>query len=287
MMHVNDPANGAWGALEKMNRVPETLSIAGDTVCYVKVGRGSPLVFVHGWGADHAWWEPQLSYFSQFFTVIAYDLIGVGCSAGGNVPYKFQLLLDQLDGIIVSLCEGQRPVIVGHSLGGSVVLHYAAENAGRVAALVNVASSLPYPKEQQEEADMFAGAVDKYGLGATTGSVSKLLWSDAFRLARPEVESAWRARYASYSAVALLNLLRAWAERPNPLELLNRITFKTQHIMGTGDTGKSVNSVERLSRLIPGSVFEIIEGAGHMSFVEKPDEFNRRLARFLGVSPPE
>lgn len=270
-----------------MNRVPETLLIHGDEVCYVKVGRGAPLIFIHGWGADHTCWEQQIDYFSQFFTVIAYDWIGAGCSGGGKSAYKFQLFLDQLDGIITSLCEGQSPIIVGHSLGGSVALHYAAENAGRVAALVNVASSLPYPKEQQEEAAMFAGAVEKYGIGATTNSVSRLLWSDAFTLAHPEVVSAWRARYASYSVEALVNSLQAWAIRPSPLELLNRITFRTQHIIGSEDNGKSVNSVEQLSRLIPGSVLEIIEGAGHMSFVEKPYEFNRRLAIFLGVSPPE
>lgn len=259
------------------------MQIGSDVICYVKAGVGPPLIFVHGWALDHRCWNSQIDFFSRQFTVIAYDCLGIGCSTGGKTPYPFQILVEQLEGVITGLCEGP-PVIVGHSLGGSIALQYAAEHSNQVAALVNVASSLPFPQEQQQEATMFIAAVNKYGLEATVNHVCEMLWTETFRAAHAEVISDWQAQYTSLSTTSLANSLTAWAERPSPQDLLNMITVPTQHVIGAVDACKSVNSLEQLSRLIPGSVINVIPETGHMSFVEKPEEFNSLVARFLASS---
>jgi len=93
------------------------------------------LVLVHGWGktADSAWW-PIIADCSR--TIVAVDLPGHGHSQLVGEPFSFALAAEAV-GRVVSDTGVERPVLVGHSMGGPVVLttlrHSAAEFSGLVA----------------------------------------------------------------------------------------------------------------------------------------------------------
>ena len=99
-------------------------------------GDGVPVVFVHGLGLSGELWNRMRRGFGTGYQVVLVDLRGAGRSRERD---RGELTLarwaDDLDQVVRSL-ELERPVVVGHSLGASVVLRYALEHPGEAGALV-------------------------------------------------------------------------------------------------------------------------------------------------------
>ncbi|MFF0747085.1 alpha/beta fold hydrolase [Streptomyces sp. NPDC004111] len=102
------------------------------SVVYERVGRGEPLLLLHGIGHHWQAWEPVLSALSAERDVIAIDLPGFGASPGlpEGVPYD----LDSVVPVLGALCEALdigRPHVVGNSLGGLLALGMGREKLAR------------------------------------------------------------------------------------------------------------------------------------------------------------
>ena len=103
----------------------ERIERNGVTLTYDTAGRGDPpIVFVHGWSCDRSYFAPQFEHFAARHAVAALDLRGHGDS---SVPepaagtYEIDALAD--DVLAVAGAAGfDRPVVVGHSMGGVTVL---------------------------------------------------------------------------------------------------------------------------------------------------------------------
>jgi pimeloyl-ACP methyl ester carboxylesterase len=95
-------------------------------LAYAESGAGDPpLVFVHGWTCNHTHFAPQFSHFEKDHRVVAVDLRGHGASDAPEQRYTVTAFADD----VAWLCEQadvEGPVLVGHSMGGSVVLDVAA-----------------------------------------------------------------------------------------------------------------------------------------------------------------
>ena len=122
-----------------------TLGVAGEE-CRVYVeeaGRGIPLVCLHTAGADgrqfrHLMCDPAIT---DHFRVIAFDLPWHGKSnpPAGWSEREYRLTTDLYVQTILAFCramELERPVVMGCSMGGRVVLHLALEHAGRFRAVI-------------------------------------------------------------------------------------------------------------------------------------------------------
>jgi len=79
--------------------------------------------------------------------------------------------------------------------------------------------------------------------------------------------------------------LRGMAERRDQTELLPSIKVPTLVVVGVEDTITPPSDAEAMAAKIAGARLVRIEGASHMSNVERPEEFNRALADFLGGLP--
>ena len=66
-------------------------------------GDGAPLVLIHGVGACHKLWQPQIEPFSQRFRVIVYDVRGHGESTGYDEKYSVRLFASDLKVLLDSL----------------------------------------------------------------------------------------------------------------------------------------------------------------------------------------
>jgi len=97
----------------------------GARLAYSEAGQGSrSLVFVHGWTCDHTHFVPQIEVFRQKCHVVAVDLRGHGQSDKPSLEYT----LDLFAGDIAAICDGlklDRPIVVGHSMGGAIALEVA------------------------------------------------------------------------------------------------------------------------------------------------------------------
>jgi pimeloyl-ACP methyl ester carboxylesterase len=116
-----------------------TVELAGISTSYLAAGDGPPLVLLHGPGEFKERWVRVIEGLSRSHRVLAPDFPGHGCS--GPVPDDVDAgrVFAWLDELIDTCCE-DRPVLVGHILGGSVGARYAVDHSERVARLVLVDS---------------------------------------------------------------------------------------------------------------------------------------------------
>ncbi len=105
----------------------QSLRRDGTTLFYEEVeGGGPPILLVHGWCCDHTYFAPQFEHFgSRGHRVVAVDLRGHGQSDKPQQNYTMQVFADDL-AWICNRVRVEKPVVVGHSMGGIVAFDLAA-----------------------------------------------------------------------------------------------------------------------------------------------------------------
>ena len=128
------------------------ISADGTPISFESYGSGEPtLVFVHGWSCDARYWREQIPHFSKNHRVIVLDLAGHGHSGMGRTEYTMRSFGEDVKA--VAEASGSRSVIlVGHSMGGSVIAEAARLMADRVIGLVGIDTleNIEYTMTQEE-----------------------------------------------------------------------------------------------------------------------------------------
>ncbi|MBU4525502.1 MAG: alpha/beta hydrolase [Desulfomicrobium sp.] len=134
------------------------ISADGTPIFFEAYGSGEPaLVFVHGWSCDARYWREQIPHFSKNHRVIVLDLAGHGHSGMGRTQYTMISFGEDVKA--VTEASGSRSVIlVGHSMGGSVIAEAARLMADRVIGLVGIDTleNIEYSMTREEFEGMIA-----------------------------------------------------------------------------------------------------------------------------------
>ncbi len=131
----------------------------GVTLRYLEAGSGDPpLLFVHGWTCNHTHWRDQVSHFAKDHRVVAVDLRGHGQSDAPDQDYAIEGFVDDVAWFIRELGL-QKPVIIGHSMGGVIAMNLARRHPDLVRAIVMVDSPItPLPEATRALVEpLFAG----------------------------------------------------------------------------------------------------------------------------------
>ena len=114
------------------------LSGDGTPISSEVYGAGEPaLVFVHGWSCDARYWREQVPFFSRTNRVVVLDLAGHGHSGMGRTKYTMEAFGEDVRAV-VEATGSQRVILIGHSMGGSVIAEAARLLPGRVIGLIGV-----------------------------------------------------------------------------------------------------------------------------------------------------
>ncbi|MFQ5610725.1 MAG: alpha/beta fold hydrolase [Anaerolineae bacterium] len=142
-------------------------------------GRGSPIVFIHGWLGSWRYWMPTMEAMAAIdHPVYALDLWGFGDSDKTKERYDVQSYIDLLASFINHLGI-DKPVLVGHALGAAIALEYSSQHPKQVHKIMAV--SLPFTAE----------AVSRRLVDFTKNSMmSRVLWwrQISFREVQDETE---------------------------------------------------------------------------------------------------
>lgn len=134
------------------------ISADGTPISFESYGSGEPtLVFVHGWSCDARYWREQIPHFSKKHRVIVLDLAGHGHSGMGRTQYTMRSFGEDVKA--VTEATGSRSVIlIGHSMGGSVIAEAARLMENRVIGLVGIDTleNIEYSMTQEEFEGMVA-----------------------------------------------------------------------------------------------------------------------------------
>ena len=249
------------------------LSADGIPVCYEAHGTGAPaLVFVHGWSCDRGYWSPQLDHFARRYQVVSIDLAGHGESGFGREAWTMPAFGADVLAVVEKLGLGE-VVLIGHSMGGDVVVEAALHLPGRVAGVVwvDVYSKLgePHSREQVDDflaplrEDFVTGARDlirrMFGPGAEADLVERVV---ADMSAAPPEIAVDVADHAVSNDGAILASLR---ELTAPLVAIN--------------ADYRPNDIESLRSY--GVETVLMPGVGHFLMMEDPEGFNRLLSEVI------
>jgi pimeloyl-ACP methyl ester carboxylesterase len=228
---------------------------------------GLPIVFCHGSGGGHHHWLYQLKGIAGQANPLAVDLPGHGRSEGQPFTSvaRYRDWLHQF-----SLAAGLDAFIpAGHSLGGAIAIDYALHYPEQVTGLILIGTGsrlrvLPAFLEALRAGDVPADFSDfLYGPAA-----SELL------LAKGREEVASCAAEIFYADLSACDLFDVSIELP-------RINKPALIICGSEDRLTPVKYSRYLEDQLPWSRIEIIEGAGHMVMMEKPDAVNKAIKHFV------
>jgi pimeloyl-ACP methyl ester carboxylesterase len=222
------------------------------------------VLFVHGAGGNHEIWENQTKYFRN---AIAIDLPGHDVGEGKRT-------IEEYVEDVRRFCDQESLknfVMVGHSMGGAITLKFALTYPEYLKAIVLVSTGAKLRvapivfEEIKRDYNNFLELMKEYAFSNKTPSWVKDKAVKLMRSVKPQVV------YGDFEACDKFDVMGS----------LDRINLPTLIICGRDDLLTPVKYSEYLRAHIRKSELRVIDDAGHMVMLEKPQEFNEILENFL------
>jgi pimeloyl-ACP methyl ester carboxylesterase len=246
-----------------------------------EVGGGTPILFIHEFGGNHASWEPQLRYFSRRHRCITYAARGYPPS---DVPesadaYSQAIAADDAVAVLDAL-KIDRAHIVGLSMGGFCTVHFGLRTPQRALSLTVAGAGYGCEKEYEqyfrgvslEVADNF----EKQG----AKEFSKVYALGASRVQFQNKDPRGWQEFAD----RLANTMRGvQARRPSFYDLedgLKQMHVPTLVVVGDEDDHCLQPGIF-LKKTIPACGLSVFPKTGHTLNLEEPTAFNALLAEFF------
>ncbi|HKZ77288.1 MAG TPA: alpha/beta fold hydrolase [Pyrinomonadaceae bacterium] len=255
--------------------------LRGIEVAYDDVGSGPPLVFLHGFPFNRSMWQEQKEALVEHHRIITLDLRGHGETDVGPSPATMEeMALDV--GALLDRLDIERATLAGLSMGGYVALAFCRRFPLRVRALV-LADTRAQSDTEDGKANRSTQAAQilREGMEAITDSLLPKQLASETLAKRPDIVRRVRAMIIGTRPEGAAAALEGMARRQDQRSFVSRIIAPVLIIVGSEDTITPIADAELLHREIGGSRLEIIEAAAHLSNLERPEEFNRALAKFL------
>ena len=255
--------------------MPRVKTATGIAIGYEEAGEGghTPIVFLHGVGSDKSVWRPQLEHFGETRRAVAFDYPGYGDSD----PAPEGTTRDDYASAIFSAMHElgvDRAHVCGLSLGGVVAIAMSSAGPDRCASLILADSFAAHPDGRAIYERSLAAADNLRA--AAESRVDILLAQPADPAVRGEVvETMARIDPAAYRIGAEAVWLADQRDRAEA------IRAPTLVLCGTEDKVTPPALSRELAHLIPGARYEPVEGAGHISNLERPGEFNTLVGAFI------
>jgi pimeloyl-ACP methyl ester carboxylesterase len=228
------------------------------------------IVAIHGSGGDHTSWPENLRALSHA-KVYALDLPGHGQSSGSG-RNRVEAYADFIESFAAQL-DLDNVTLIGHSLGGAIVQTLAVRSPVWLKRIVLVGTGARlkvHPDILDGLLSNFEATVDivcQWAFGATA---SEALIDEGRKVmlnTSPEVI------HGDYNA----------CNRFDMMNRLSSIRLPALVISGTADQLTPIKYSDYLCKNIPAAKHSIIQDAGHMMALEKPEEFTKRIADFLNI----
>lgn len=245
------------------------------------IGRGRPIVFLHGWAMSHEVWDRQVLELEERYRVVTVDLRGHGRSPkpAGRCDYEdhcadLERLFDRL--------ELEDAVLVGWSMGGAVGAQFAASHTA-VSQLVMVGAPPRFRQDESAPYGLPAEGCDAF-LQAVRTRREQTMWrtvEDTFATQLGEAVHRWlyglSVQTPSHSALHCFEGVLAGDVR----EHLRTMRVPVLLLHGVHDIYISIEAARWAAQVIPDAELVEFEHSGHGPFLEEPERFNRALLDFV------
>lgn len=259
----------------------DVLSGDGVPIRYAVRGTGGQaLVFVHGWACDRTYWDAQMRHFARRHRVVAIDLAGHGESGAGREEWTVEAFGEDVATVVEQLGLEQ-VVLIGHSVGGFVVLEAARRIPDRLVGVVGVEAWYdPEQKVSAEQVRMILEPLRANFAEMTEAIVRAMMFAPGADSALVDRVAVGMSAAPPEIALAVSeNSYRWWNEQGE--EALRAVAAP----LGAINAARSPTNVEALRRYAPSIDVRTMDGVGHFVMLEDPETFNRLLDELLSQLP--
>lgn len=246
-----------------------------------RMGAGEFVLFLHGIGGNKRNWHDNLPTFGAHFHAVAWDARGYGESDDYEGPLDF---LDYARDVIRVLDHYgvEAAHLVGLSMGGRIAAAVAAFHPQRVKSLVLADTHLGFKHFTEEQAAEFVRLRREPLLaGKEPKDIAEPI---ARTLISPKgTEEAFGKLVDSLSRLhkeSYIKSIEASVHGDHEV-FFEKIRHPSLVVVGSDDRLTPPSMAEKIAALVPGAKLHVIEGAGHLANIEKPEEFDRVVLDFL------
>ena len=248
---------------------------------YRDQGAGVPVIFIHAFPLNQTMWDDQLAVLQSRCRTITLDLRGFGQSDAPQGSYLMDQMAADVRGLMSALGI-DRAVLVGLSMGGYVSLAFYRNYPESVRALVLADTRASADTHEARKRRLkSAERAEREGARVIAEDMIPLLLGRTTLDSRPSVVERVRTMIEANSARGIAGAQRGMAKRRDSTYILPGLDSPVLVIVGSEDTLTPVAEEESLLNGIRGARLCVIAGAGHLSNMEQPEEFNSALLDFI------
>lgn len=246
---------------------------------YRILGKGKPLLILHGLFGFSDNWQTHANKLADYYQVILVDLRNHGRSEWSDL-FSYEVMAQDIYELVQEL-HLKDLILVGHSMGGKVAMHFAQQHENLLDKLVVVDIGVKkYPMHHQhilegihsvqlegvesrkQVEEQLAKYIESYGVRQFL--LKNLYWKEKGKL-------AWR-----------MNVPVLEREMENILSALPVTEVMTPTLFIRGELSNYIldEDLTEIEELFPDSELVTIAGAGHWVHAEAPEEFVETLLSF-------
>lgn len=249
--------------------------VNGNMLFYREAGEGRLALFLHGFPLDHSVWLHQLKGLAHVRRCVAVDLRGFGRSDPiVESELSMEMLADDVAGVVDALGSDQADII-GISMGGYVALALWELRPTLVRSLTLVDT-----KAAADTADAKLARdqlVDKLLDSGRDALASELVPSMLGRTPSPQVTARVRSMIEGTRYETMVAALAGMKNRADRSRVLSSVTVPSLIVGGEHDLLTPPDQVRAMAELVPGARTVIVDDAGHLPPIERPDRVNEAL----------
>ena len=260
--------------------------VRNKKVFYRLLGKGKPVVLVHGFGENGEVWRQQVDFLQDDLLLIVPDLPGSGQSEMTD-----DISMDGLAEVIKLIIDAEvltlPLVMVGHSMGGYITLAFAKKYPQYLKAF-GLFHSTAFADSEEKKATRKKGIefINKNGAFAFLQSTTPNLFSPFTKDQRPDLIDEFVRGLNNFSAPALVSYYQAMMDRQDTTDLLKTASLPVLFIIGEHDNAIPFPDSLALTHLPEKSYIHILHQSGHMGMLEETDKSNDILKKFLSDMNP-
>lgn len=240
---------------------------------YEVLGKGNPVILLHGWLATLETMRPIANNLSQNFKVYLVDVVGFGKSDLPEHPLKTDDFGNFLKDFIKAL-DIKNPILIGHSNGGRTIINAVGRGIVQAKKVVLIDSAGLKPKRS-------INYYLKVGFYKTGKFILNLLPNTkTIKAFKEKLRNSVGSSDYKASANVLKETMKVIVNE-DLSHLLPKINVPTLLFWGTLDTATPISDGRKMEKLIPDCGLIEYQGATHFSYLENINHFNTVLNEFL------
>ena len=263
-----------------------TIQYQSSKIFYRTVGKGKPVVLIHGFAEDGDVWKNQIEFLKEHCYLIIPDLPGSGksemindMSIEGMAEVIKAILIFELQNFPL---EGAGGVLVGHSMGGYISLAFAEKYPGLLSA-VGLVHSSAFADSDEKKANRLKSIefIKKNGAFEFLKAVITDLFTETWAANNQQIIDLQTEKSKAFADEAIIAYYHAMINRPDRTHVLKSFNKPIMFIIGEHDKAIPFEQSMQQCYLPNQSHIHILRNSAHMGMLEEVEKVNQALLQLI------